>query len=72
MLELRERLAGVVRVRVGHRRVLAHDVHALDLACVNRGHDLDHGQPGLGVELRAPQLLEPLAHDVLRDPAVVG
>jgi hypothetical protein len=51
--------AGVVQVRVGHRRVLAHDVHALD-ACPSheRVHDLHHGEAGLGVELRSPVLLE--------------
>ena len=31
-VERRERLARVVHVGVGHRRVLAHDVHAADLA----------------------------------------
>ena len=65
MLELGQRRAGVVGVRVGHRRVLAHDVHALDRAGVDRVDDLDHGQAGLGVELGAPQLLEARAHLVL-------
>ena len=36
MLELGQRLARVMRVGVGHRRVLAHDVHAPDLAGVDR------------------------------------
>ena len=58
MLELRHRRARVLEVRIRHRRVLAHDVHAADLAVVGRVHDLDHGQARLAVELGAPELLE--------------
>ena len=61
VLELGERLAGVVEVGVGHRRVLAHDVHAADLAGVDRVHDLDDGQARLRVERLAPEGLEQLA-----------
>ena len=43
MLEMRQRLARVVEVGVRHRRVLALDVHALDLVGVDRVHDLDDG-----------------------------
>ncbi len=39
-----------VDVGIRHRRVLAHDVHAVDLAGMDRVHDLDDGQAGLGVE----------------------
>ncbi len=42
MVELCERCAGVRLVGVGHRGVLAHDVHPADLALVDRVHDLDH------------------------------
>ncbi len=57
-VELRERLARVMRVGVRHRRVLAHDVHAADLAVEHRVHDLDDREPRLGIERRAPQFLE--------------
>ena len=53
-LELRERLARVPRVGIGHRGVLAHDVHAADLAGVHRVHDLDDGQSRLRIERSAP------------------
>ena len=49
-LELRERRARVAHVGIRHRRVLAHHVHATDLARVNGVHDLDDGEAGLGVE----------------------
>ena len=54
------RRARVIDVRVGHRRVLAHDVHAADLAVVGGVHDLDHREAGLRIERRAPELLEAL------------
>ena len=54
MLELGQRLARVLHVGVGHRRVLAHDVHAVDLAVVDRVHDLDDGQAALGIERARP------------------
>ena len=56
MLEMRERAARVVEIGVGHRRVLAHDVHALDLVGVHGVHDLDHGLAALRIELLAPGL----------------
>ena len=55
MLELGQRLARMVQVGVRHRRVLAHDVHALDLAGVDRVHDLDHGQAALRIERLCPR-----------------
>ncbi len=57
-LELGQRRARVGDVRIRHRRVLAHDVHAADLAGVDRVHDLDDRESGLRVERRAPQRLE--------------
>jgi hypothetical protein len=57
MLEMRQRLAGVIEIGIGHRRVLALDVHALDLVVMDRVHDLDHGLALLRVELDAPGLL---------------
>ena len=56
MFEMGERAARVVQVGVGHRRVFAHDVHALDLVGVHGVHDLDHGLAPFGVELLAPGL----------------
>ena len=58
-LERRQRLPRVRDVGVRHRRVLAHDVHAADLARVHGVHDLDDGEPRLRVERHAPQRLEP-------------
>jgi hypothetical protein len=51
--------AGMRQVGVRHRGVLAHHVHAGDLAALHRAHDLDHGQAGPRVERRAPQRLQP-------------
>ena len=45
-----QRFARMVGVGVGHRRVLAHDVHAAHLAGLDRVHHLDHRQAGLVVE----------------------
>ena len=58
VLELCHRLARVAQVGIGHRRVLAHDVHALDPAGEDRVHDLDHRQPRVGIERRPPGGLE--------------
>ena len=58
MLEMGERLARVIEVGVGHRRILAHDVHALDHVGMDRVHDLDDGEAALGIERRAPGLLD--------------
>ena len=41
----------MLEIRIRHRRVLAHDVHAADLAVVGGVDDLDHGEAGLRVEL---------------------
>ena len=58
VLELGERLARVLDVGVGHRRVLAHDVHPRDRPAWIACHDLDDRQPALGIERRAPEVLE--------------
>ena len=58
VIERGERLARVIDVGVGHRRVLAHDVHAADLALLRGVHDLDHGEAGLRIELLPPERLE--------------
>ena len=43
MLELGDAGAGVIEIGIRHRRVLALDVHAPDLAGIRRIDDLDHG-----------------------------
>jgi len=53
-----QRLARMLDIGIRHRRVLTHDVHALDLVAMHRVHDLDHGQPALVVERGLPQRLE--------------
>ena len=72
MVELRQRLAGMPDVGIGHGRVLAHDVHAGDLPCMDGVHDLDDGEAGVRIELGLPQLLEPLPVLRCADPGVVG
>ena len=72
MFELGQRLARMLHIGVGHRRVLAHDVHALDLVAMHRVHDLDDGQPALVVERGLPQLLEFRADLGVLDRLVIG
>ena len=72
MLEPRQRLAGVVRVRVRHGRVLAHDVHGLDPAGMDRVDDLDHGEARPLVELLTPERFQDGAVDGVADRVVVG
>ena len=45
-------------VGIRHRRVLAHDVHAVNLSGVHGVHDLHHREPGLRIELAAPKVFE--------------
>ena len=71
VLELRERVARMVLIGVGHRGVLAHDVHARDLALVHRVHDLDDGEAALRIERLAPEVLVPAADVELLDGLVV-
>ena len=70
--QMGERAAGMIEVGVRHRRVLAHDVHALDLVGVHRVHDLDHGLAALGIELLAPGLFVLGDHLRALDRLVVG
>jgi hypothetical protein len=55
----------VLDVGIGHRRVLAHDVHAANRARVHGVHDLDDGQPGFGSSVASPQRLELRVLDAL-------
>ena len=62
----------VLDVRIRHRGVLAHDVHALDLVGVHCVHDLHHRQAALRVERTAPEVLEPRANLAGLHRLVVG
>ena len=42
MLQACEAFTGMVLVRVGHRRVFAHDIHCLHVPCGGGIHDLDN------------------------------
>jgi hypothetical protein len=72
VLELRERSARMVLIGVRHRRVLAHDVHAGDLAFVDGVHDLDDGEAALRIERLAPEVFVPASDVELLDGLVVG
>ena len=72
MFELGQRLARVVHVGVRHRRVFAHDVHALDLVAMHRVHNLDDGQAALVVERGLPQILKFGANVGVLDRLVIG
>ncbi len=61
----------MLQVRVGHGRVLTHDVHAADAAGLGGIHDLDHGEPGRGVQPDAPMRFEAGQHGRIVDPLVV-
>ncbi len=58
MIEHGERLARMLEIGIGHRGILALDIHARDLAGMDRVHDLDHGQAADGIEILLPQLFE--------------
>ena len=62
MIERGKRLARVLDIRIGHRGVLAHDVHRADGAPLGRVQDLDDRETRIGIECHAPQLLETLTH----------
>ena len=72
MVELGQGLPRVMQIRVGHGRVFAHDVHAVQPVVENGVHDLDHGQTRLRVQGDAPQGLEALPYLLVIDPLVVG
>ena len=61
MVEARQGFTRVLRIRIRHGGVLAHDVHAADIAGAGGIDDLHHGQPAFGIQFGAPGLFEPRA-----------
>ena len=71
MIEFGEGGAGVGGVRVGHRRILAHDVHAVDFAGEDRVDDFNHRQAALRIQRTAPKVLDRRAQVGVFDRLVV-
>ena len=71
MLELCERLARVLQIGIGHRGILALDIHAGDLSGMDRVHDLDHGETTHRIELLMPELFERRAQVGATDRLVI-
>ena len=73
MVELGQRIAGMVDIGVRHRRVFAQHIHRFDVAVMHRVHDLGHGQPLLGAEItRAPNFGKGAAHAIVAHGLIVG
>ena len=71
-VEIGQRRARMFLVRVRHRRVLAHDVHGLDVAVIGGIGDLDDRQPALRIKGCAPEILVFRACLGIGDRLVVG
>ena len=56
-----QRLPRVLQIGIRHRGILALDIHAGDLAGMDRVDDLDHGQPAHRIERLMPELFEGFA-----------
>ena len=70
-----KRLASMVGIGVGHGGVLAHHVHATDLACFDGIHDFNDGQAGLVIQRTCcytPGFFESGAHRGVSHMLVVG
>ena len=72
MIQRRNRLPRVLHVRIRHRGIFSHDVHAANLASLGRVDDLDDGQSGFRVELHLPQGLKPLPGRLRSHGLVIG
>ena len=72
MLELGQRRAGVIHIRIGHGGVLAHDVDALDDTVVHGIHDFHHRESTHRIEARAPGVLEAIANCLPIHRLVIG
>ncbi len=71
MIEHGQRLARMLQIGIRHRGIFALDVHAVDLARMDRIHDLDHGQAAHRIDLLLPQMLERLAQIGAADRLVI-
>ena len=71
MLQFRERSTCVVQIRIRHRRVFAHDIHAVQFAGMYRVHNLDDGESWFGVEFCVPQCFEATAHRIIADRLII-
>ena len=71
-VKIGQRRAGMLLVRVRHRRVLAHDIHGLDVAVIGGLGDLDDRQPALGVKSCPPEIFVFRACFGISDRLVVG
>ena len=71
-VEVGERLADLVDVGIGEKRILAHDVHALDVTRESSPGDLDHGEALGWRQLALPGGLEASADLGILDGLVVG
>ena len=71
MIELGERLARVLQIRVRHRGIFALDIHAVDLTGMDRVHDLDHGEAAHRIEFLMPEPLERLAQIGASDRLII-
>src|SRR6202167_6672548 len=61
----------MLQVGVRHRRVFALDVHTVNLAGMDRVHDLDDGKSAHGIELLPPEPLESAPHVVATDRLII-
>ncbi len=61
----------MLQIGVRHRRVFALDIHAGDLAGVDRVDDLDHGEAANRIEVLMPQTLERFAQIGAPDRLVI-
>ncbi len=71
-LQLGKRLPRVIDVGIGHRRVLAHDVHAADLPACTASMISTTVRPGFGSSVVAPDRFELRARCRVVDALVVG
>ena len=66
VIQLRQRIARMLHIRVRHRWVFAQDIHRLDLVLMNRVHDLRHGQALFIAEItRLPHIGKGRTHTVI-------
>ena len=67
----------MVQIRVTHRGVFAHDVHATNLVWIgivrqDLAHDFHHRVAGLVIQRGVPKLFKPIVRRLVGDALVVG